>query len=532
MRKLFIIMVWVLLSIGRANGGYITQALLDKVASSAPDELVRINIVMNRQSDISHLQELKEGKSASVCYLQDWSPPVRVSPDGVNAHSPELAVDHDGRVWCAWNGFFEQGIYVAHYEGDAWSDLDTAVADTIYMVGGIDIAVDTMNCIWIVTSDDFHNFVVFYDGNEWSDTIIVPGFPACNFGPQCAADSLGNLWVFWGTDYFGPWRIYGRYYNAEGWSDTIRASVNRGVDSRLGSVIIDKHNNIWVLFIGDYHTSDSLHVHFYNGNEWSDLMTVAGRNWASTYQLIVGGDICASEDSTIWSSFWVATNNPQSQDESVWVYTSKYSEHNWTEPFLVQTMGGQVPYGWSWVKIAGEKGNEAWLVWSVRVDDEYYVYYSIYEENEWLPPTMVDTLSGRLPAIVYDPYRDRIWVAWESQREGYPAVYVSYTQATGIEENRSINSALGFFQNTPNPFCEITRIRYQIFNPTKIRLRIYNIDGQLVRTLIDEKEVIPGQYMVMWDGRNNKEKEVPNGVYFLRLETEGVFKTRKMVFIR
>ncbi len=56
--------------------------------------------------------------------------------------------------------------------------------------------------------------------------------------------------------------------------------------------------------------------------------------------------------------------------------------------------------------------------------------------------------------------------------------------------------------------------------PIRTTLKIYNILGQLVRTLVDE-EKLPGRYEVVWDGKDDRGKEVTSGVYFYRLETEG-----------
>jgi len=97
-------------------------------------------------------------------------------------------------------------------------------------------------------------------------------------------------------------------------------------------------------------------------------------------------------------------------------------------------------------------------------------------------------------------------------------------------------------QNWPNPFNTKTIINYQlsIINSAPTTLKIYNILGQEVRTLVDGKQP-PGYYSVRWDGRDNQGKEVSSGVYFCRLEVEGLKaesrklkaeRTRKMVLIR
>lgn len=62
-------------------------------------------------------------------------------------------------------------------------------------------------------------------------------------------------------------------------------------------------------------------------------------------------------------------------------------------------------------------------------------------------------------------------------------------------------------------------------------LKVYNITGQVVRTLVNGR-VEPDFYSVIWDGRNDRGKEVGHGVYFLRMDTESFTKTKKLLLIR
>jgi len=93
-------------------------------------------------------------------------------------------------------------------------------------------------------------------------------------------------------------------------------------------------------------------------------------------------------------------------------------------------------------------------------------------------------------------------------------------------------------QNYPNPFNSSTTIPFTVHGkqktengPIPTTLKIYNIRGQLVKTLVDE-ELNPGEYKVSWDGENTQGKEVASGVYFYRLKTGEFVQTQKMVLIR
>ncbi|UCF04051.1 MAG: T9SS type A sorting domain-containing protein [bacterium] len=85
----------------------------------------------------------------------------------------------------------------------------------------------------------------------------------------------------------------------------------------------------------------------------------------------------------------------------------------------------------------------------------------------------------------------------------------------------------------PNPFNPVTTIRYGIEKRTRVSLRIYNVAGQLVKTLVDEIQTPrPEGFTVMWNGLNDNGHPVSNGVYFYRLVTGDFAKTKKMVLLK
>jgi hypothetical protein len=89
-------------------------------------------------------------------------------------------------------------------------------------------------------------------------------------------------------------------------------------------------------------------------------------------------------------------------------------------------------------------------------------------------------------------------------------------------------------QNYPNPFNPVTSIQFTVVSsqsPVHATLKIYNILGQLVRTLMDE-EKSEGSYTVYWDGRNMNGEIVSSGIYFYKFETSPFTDVKKMVFMR
>jgi hypothetical protein len=85
--------------------------------------------------------------------------------------------------------------------------------------------------------------------------------------------------------------------------------------------------------------------------------------------------------------------------------------------------------------------------------------------------------------------------------------------------------------NHPNPFNPETEISYDLANDCWVKLSIYNISGQKVKTLVDRFEAA-GHKTVKWDGRNEQGEQVASGVLFYRLEAGEFTATKKMVLLR
>jgi hypothetical protein len=84
----------------------------------------------------------------------------------------------------------------------------------------------------------------------------------------------------------------------------------------------------------------------------------------------------------------------------------------------------------------------------------------------------------------------------------------------------------------PNPFNPTTTIGYAIKERTHVSLNVYNVAGQLVRTLVDEEQAPSSMRHVVWDGRDNSGESVSSGIYFYRLTTKDFTQTKKMVLLK
>jgi len=85
--------------------------------------------------------------------------------------------------------------------------------------------------------------------------------------------------------------------------------------------------------------------------------------------------------------------------------------------------------------------------------------------------------------------------------------------------------------NYPNPFNPETTISYSVKEAGRVRLEIYNIKGQLVRTLVDEDQTT-GHYKQVFNSKDNRGRSISSGVYLILMTAPGYQKTSKMILMQ
>jgi hypothetical protein len=99
--------------------------------------------------------------------------------------------------------------------------------------------------------------------------------------------------------------------------------------------------------------------------------------------------------------------------------------------------------------------------------------------------------------------------------------------AVGVTPDAGVFSA----RNFPNPFNPSTKIEFNLPVKSQVELKIYNVRGELVKTLLNESRVA-GTQSVVWDGRNSTGQAVSSGVYFYSLKAGSYEKMEKMTLVK
>ena len=107
------------------------------------------------------------------------------------------------------------------------------------------------------------------------------------------------------------------------------------------------------------------------------------------------------------------------------------------------------------------------------------------------------------------------------------------TIVTGIENRPSDGLPREFrlLQNYPNPFNPTTTIAFDVAKSADVSLKLYNITGQEIRSLIDEN-LSAGQYQITWDGKNNVGQQVASGIYFYQIKAGQFSAIKKMILLK
>lgn len=105
---------------------------------------------------------------------------------------------------------------------------------------------------------------------------------------------------------------------------------------------------------------------------------------------------------------------------------------------------------------------------------------------------------------------------------------VGLTVAGDIEP---LPEQFALYANYPNPFNPSTIIPYDVPREAEVRLVIYNVLGQPVRTLFTG-QLLPGHYQAVWDGKDSSGRQAASGIYIYSLQAEGTVVSRKMVLTK
>ncbi len=134
----------------------------------------------------------------------------------------------------------------------------------------------------------------------------------------------------------------------------------------------------------------------------------------------------------------------------------------------------------------------------------------------------------------------RCALGWHTQNKNgtfgkmlYDNISVELITDVSLDEHaRSVLPAkFSLSQNYPNPFNSETIIRYQVTNKSWVQIKIFDLLGNEIKTLVNEEKE-PGYFTTSWNGKNNNNLIVPNSVYIYQMRADAYIESKKSIILR
>ncbi len=207
---------------------------------------------------------------------------------------------------------------------------------------------------------------------------------------------------------------------------------------------------------------------------------------------------------------------------SMWNQTSNYNGYNYGGTGSSHgDITSDYPNGYSLVSWINKNNDSTRIfIYQIGFGNNLSKFYVGDSNSE----TFVNTSSKLVFGNMY-----RVRILWEKIINGRMALIESFRDAvlTPIKTiSNSVPDKIALFQNYPNPFNPKTIINYQLPKTNYVYMKVYNVLGNEVATLVNEKQNA-GSYTVEFDGSN-----LSSGIYFYKLEAEGFTETKRMILLK
>ncbi len=242
-----------------------------------------------------------------------------------------------------------------------------------------------------------------------------------------------------------------------------------------------------------YSNENMFTLHGYIKTENAQTATLMIRNYSARTQGYVLSEVELDEDisgTTDWQHYWKEIDPPDGTNFfDVHIYSEFESNpegQNWFDDVSLVEWG-------EWQELSGlaeiEAPNDIYYI-EVRTTDQVEILHVAYEESNF----------HEIPQ--------------------------------GAGSSYSAPKFASLHGNYPNPFNPVTTIEFSLQKTAKAELKVYNIKGQMVREVLDER-FTPGTHKAVWDGTDRNGKRASTGVYFYQLKIDGkVVGTRKMLLLK
>ena len=493
----------------------------------------------------------------STALSADWTNEQKLTASDGAAYDyfgNSITIDGDYAVIGAWqdgdNGYWSGSAYIFHKSGTTWSEQakitasDGATEDWF----GYSVSISGDYAIIGAYGDDDNGsnsgsaYIFYRNGTSWTEQVkLTPldGASEDRFG--CAVSISGDYAIVgaWGDDVAGIDRgsAYIFYRSGTNWIEQAKLTASDGMDEDLFGYSVSISGEYVV--IGSHYDDDngsesgSAYIFHRSGTSWTQQEKLTAPDAAAGDWF--GYSVSISEDYAVIGAHWDDDNGANSGS----AYIFLRSGTTWTEQAKITASDGTADdeFGRS-VSIDGDYT----VIGACHDDDDgtdsgsAYIFHR--SETSWTQQTKLTASDGAdfdyfgCPVSISGNYA--LISANYNDYNGIDSgsAYIYYNDGVFVEEEHvNIPDNTILLGNYPNPFNPETTISYQLPENSGVELAIYNLQGQKVKTLINE--VIPaGEHSVVWNGRDSNGKRVSSGIYFYKLEAGNHEETKKMILMK
>jgi hypothetical protein len=361
------------------------------------------------------------------------------------------------------------------------------------------------------------------------DSINTASLPVVTVGDS------NRVWIAWQkpTDGTGTMALYTRAYHSNtGALDPIEQQTPGIVFGGNASIAAGRDGVVHLVWVDTRSGTQQI---------WTKRR-VPGSGWTADAQLVFSSSSSSAPTVTVdYNNHahleWVDTRDGNSE-----VYYKEYVPGVGWDPVDTRVTVNAASQIQPYVD-ADPRGN-VYTVWTDLRNGSSNpdIYYDTRQNGTWVGNTSLvgagtDTTNSvqRFPGIVHDDF-GTAYAAWTDER--LPASIgrnrdIFYK--VGLEVVTAVStvkpSLARLLRNYPNPFNPVTRIQFVLDRDAHVSLRVFDVQGRAVRTLVDSY-LTSGQRVVGWDGKDDGGRSLASGTYFLRLQGGGTYLSRTVNLIK
>lgn len=456
---------------------------------------------------------------APLISAQNWTEPLNISNMEGLDNVPDFTVDINGTFHCVWAHYIQENYWKIYYskstdEGNIWSTPEDISLNSEKWVFAPHIVCDSENNLHVSYEYDVGNYMqtmIYYqtfDGISWSEPINVsPNLPG-SFKNKLTIDNTDKLYIFW---YRGE-TCYYRYLDDGIWSEIMSPLA---YDMVIEKAITDTSNNVHCIagYNGGLYNKYVYFKYDNINNLWSDTIEVSR-------ETALGADLDLDHNNYPHIAWYQVTPGITNENDSTLYRFLDGS--GWSSPELVVEDPREQ-------QIEIDENGKPNIFDTEKYEDgsmlvHHYYRDSIWEgyfidESPWYSMfPVVENHNNKLLAVYVKPYMDIDGEIFFSKSD-----IITYA-----DNNNQVARNLTMY---PNPFDKDLHISYTTTIIGKVSIKVYNIQGKLINTLLKEGKISEDN-QVIWNGKDQHGQAVSPGIYLIRFQAGRYIITRSVILVQ